>query len=451
MHIFSFFRTLITVIVLLGGGWLNTVEPIRDLDVVMDIAEYLKGKSDRNYVMFMFGIYTGLRISDILKFRVRDVRDKDAVYIREKKTGKEKRFPINAELKPVIKDYVYGKDDYEYLFKSPRGNRPITRQQAYNILSEAGRQFDIDKIGTHTLRKEYMSTLRSELEELKKTYNESVKSTKESIASSFSIFSDVSLTKTDDENGLVVNLQRQVDALQKWRTNLQVLRDRGASDEMMKEIEGLGVNSAGDVETLTKMNNEQWAEYKQLYSQKNAVAKMEAVTQNKDLKKSTDKKMKELEKTYKTKIAKLKKTYQKEMKSIGANVAKGFANGIEKGSNDVYKAIAKLTGQTVKQVKKNLGIHSPSRVMAELGAYTGLGFAQGLQRETQGLADIITGNLPTTVPQVNGKATSGLQKSSQLNLTIQMDGNVVGKAALNTVDMLQGAKVSLTRRGIANA
>ena len=41
--------------------------------------------------------------------------------------------------------------------------------------------------------KEYMSTLRSELEELKKTYNESVMSTKESIASSFSIFSDVSL------------------------------------------------------------------------------------------------------------------------------------------------------------------------------------------------------------------------------------------------------------------
>lgn len=219
---------------------MNTVEPIRDLDVVMDIAEYLKGKSDRDYMMFMFGIYTGLRISDILKFRVRDVKGKDAVYIREKKTGKEKRFPINAELKPVIKDYIYGKDDYEYLFKSPRGNRPITRQQAYNILSEAGRQFDIDKIGTHTLRKTF-------------------------------------------------------------------------------------------------------------------------------------------------------------------------------------------------------------------GYHTGLGFAQGLQRETQGLADIITGNLPTTVQDVSSGA-SGLQKSNQqLNLTIQMDGNVVGKAALNTVDMLQGAKVNLTRRGIANA
>lgn len=135
---------------------INTVEPIRDLDVVMDIAEYLKGKSDRDYVMFMFGIYTGLRISDILKFRVRDVRDKEAIYIREKKTGKEKRFPINAELKPIIKEYVNGKDDYEYLFKSPRNcNRPITRQQAYNILSEAGIQFGIEKIGTHTLRKTF--------------------------------------------------------------------------------------------------------------------------------------------------------------------------------------------------------------------------------------------------------------------------------------------------------
>lgn len=135
---------------------MNTVEPIRDLNVVMDIADYLKGQDERNYVLFMFGIYSGLRISDILEFRIRDVRDKDAVYIREMKTGKEKRFPINNELKPVLKEYVRGKRDYEFLFRSPRyPNRPITRQQAYNILSEAGRKFGLDSIGTHTLRKTF--------------------------------------------------------------------------------------------------------------------------------------------------------------------------------------------------------------------------------------------------------------------------------------------------------
>ena len=90
---------------------MNTVEPIRDMDLVMDLADYLKSNNERDYVLFMFGIYTGLRISDILKFRVRDVKGKDAVYIREKKTGKEKRFPINSELRPVIDEYISGKAD----------------------------------------------------------------------------------------------------------------------------------------------------------------------------------------------------------------------------------------------------------------------------------------------------------------------------------------------------
>lgn len=132
---------------------MNTVEPIRDIDKVLDIADYLREKNTRDYVMFMFGIYSGLRISDILLFRVRDVKDKNYISIREKKTDKEKRFPINDDLKPILKKYIEDKEDYEYLFKSPRGNKPISRQQAYNILSAAGKEFGLDSIGTHTLRK----------------------------------------------------------------------------------------------------------------------------------------------------------------------------------------------------------------------------------------------------------------------------------------------------------
>ena len=122
----------------------------------MDVADFLKARNDRDYLMFMFGIYTGLRISDILKFRVRDGKEKDAVYIREEKTGKEKRFPINSELKPIIQEFIRGNKDYEYLFKSPNfPNKPITRQQAYNILSQAASAFGLDSIGTHTLRKTF--------------------------------------------------------------------------------------------------------------------------------------------------------------------------------------------------------------------------------------------------------------------------------------------------------
>ena len=139
---------------------MNTVEPIRDMGTVNDIADYLKSQCYRNYVMFVFGIYSGLRISDILRLRVRDVRGKKDVYIREKKTGKEKSFPINPELRPILNEYIKDKADYEYLIKSAKGeNKAISRQQAYDILSKAGKKFGISKIGTHTLRKTFLAII----------------------------------------------------------------------------------------------------------------------------------------------------------------------------------------------------------------------------------------------------------------------------------------------------
>ena len=79
---------------------MNTVQPIRDMNTVMDIARYLKQNNERDYVMFTIGIYSGLRVSDILKLRVKDVRGKDYIAMREKKTKKEKRFIINKNLTP---------------------------------------------------------------------------------------------------------------------------------------------------------------------------------------------------------------------------------------------------------------------------------------------------------------------------------------------------------------
>lgn len=134
---------------------MNTVQPIREKEKVMDIADYLRERKERDYVMFMTGIYSGLRISDILKLRVRDVKERDHINMREKKTGKERRFKINRDLRMILKDYIQGKPDYEFLFKNPHKNEPITRQQAYNILSQAGKEFGIDSIGTHTLRKTF--------------------------------------------------------------------------------------------------------------------------------------------------------------------------------------------------------------------------------------------------------------------------------------------------------
>ena len=49
---------------------LNVVEPIRDKEIVNEMINYFRNsnklRSERDTLMFLFGIYTGLRISDIL-------------------------------------------------------------------------------------------------------------------------------------------------------------------------------------------------------------------------------------------------------------------------------------------------------------------------------------------------------------------------------------------------
>ena len=64
---------------------MNTVEPLRGTNTIERFARVLKSYSDRDYVLFLTGLYLGRRISDILKLRVRDVKGKDYIYFREAK------------------------------------------------------------------------------------------------------------------------------------------------------------------------------------------------------------------------------------------------------------------------------------------------------------------------------------------------------------------------------
>ena len=113
---------------------MNTVEPIRYVSLVNDIADYLREQSERNYILFLFGIYSGLRISDILKLRVRDVRGKEKIIMREKKTGKERKFPLNKVLKASLANYINTRKDYEFLFSYQDSRRGVFYAGQVDIL-----------------------------------------------------------------------------------------------------------------------------------------------------------------------------------------------------------------------------------------------------------------------------------------------------------------------------
>ncbi|AUN12794.1 MAG: site-specific integrase [Paraclostridium sordellii] len=145
---------------------MNYVEPIRDSDILANMCLYLKENNNRNYIMFIMGIYTGLRISDILKLRVKDVIDisnktnkrkiKKQITLREQKTSKQKIIKINPILREALEEYVQDKEIYEYIIKSRQGfNKPITRKRAYEILKELGDMFNVDCLGCHSMRKTF--------------------------------------------------------------------------------------------------------------------------------------------------------------------------------------------------------------------------------------------------------------------------------------------------------
>jgi len=134
---------------------MNLVQPIRDKDLISKIKKYLIEKNERNYILFLFGINTGMRISDILKLRVKDVEGW-SVFVREGKTKKPKEVRMPPELKKAVRNYCKDKPKNEYLFRSRIGkNKPITRGMAYIILQEIADEFNLERIGTHSFRKTY--------------------------------------------------------------------------------------------------------------------------------------------------------------------------------------------------------------------------------------------------------------------------------------------------------
>lgn len=140
----------------------KVVQPIRDLKQLEAVKVYLRGKNKRDYLLFMVGISSALRISDILKLKVSHVwngmKTNEFIEINEKKTGKYKRFPITKNLAKAINEYMKeypNKNQNNFLFTSRKGtNQPISRQYAASMLNDACDMVGIEeRFGTHGMRK----------------------------------------------------------------------------------------------------------------------------------------------------------------------------------------------------------------------------------------------------------------------------------------------------------
>jgi len=139
------------------------VEPITNIHKIKEIKAILKKKSTRDFALFTLGINTGLRISHILNIKLSDITDSSGNIVEvflpfSNKNSNYSYIYINTQVRKSLKLFLSENklEQNDFLFKSSKGNLPISRQQAYRIINSAAREVGIDtKIGTHTLRKTF--------------------------------------------------------------------------------------------------------------------------------------------------------------------------------------------------------------------------------------------------------------------------------------------------------
>lgn len=134
---------------------IKDVQPIRSKQQLEDMKWSLKKWcGERDYILFLIGINTGLRVGDLLRLKVSDVRRKKKVVIQEGKTKKPRTINL-TNIYEEVQAYI-AQIDSQWLFPSRKGNQSITPTQAYRQLNKAARMVDIeDGIGTHSMRKTF--------------------------------------------------------------------------------------------------------------------------------------------------------------------------------------------------------------------------------------------------------------------------------------------------------
>lgn len=122
------------------------------------------------------GVFTGLRIGDLLKLRFSQFENTEILSIQEQKTKKIRRIKINSDLKDLlmrVKEKMGVIDSSQYIFLNRYGTKPIDRSYVNVRLKEILRKYDItveSNVSSHMFRK----TLGNRVLRLNNYSNESV-------------------------------------------------------------------------------------------------------------------------------------------------------------------------------------------------------------------------------------------------------------------------------------
>ncbi|PGE31855.1 tyrosine-type recombinase/integrase [Bacillus wiedmannii] len=133
---------------------IKDVQPIRTKQQIEDMKWALRRHcSERDYILFLIGINTGLRVGDLLKLKTSDVLRRKIVKVSEGKTKKAREVNL-SNIYEEVQAYATNNDS-EWLFPSRKGDKAISPTQAYRSITKASEFAEVESVGTHTMRKTF--------------------------------------------------------------------------------------------------------------------------------------------------------------------------------------------------------------------------------------------------------------------------------------------------------
>jgi len=127
-------------------------------------------------LLISVGVFTGLRVSDLLQLKFNQFIGTEFLNIIEKKTKKDRRIKINSDLKDIverIKLKMNVIDDDQFIFVNKYGTKPIDKSYVNVKLKELLHKYDIHlegNVSSHIFRK----TLGNRALKLNNYSNESI-------------------------------------------------------------------------------------------------------------------------------------------------------------------------------------------------------------------------------------------------------------------------------------
>lgn len=155
----------------------NTTTGYLEWDTFISLITRLENKGEYKFCLLIaIGVFTGLRISDLLNLKFSDILDNSILTIQEKKTKKNRKIKLNSDLKMIVVRIFHRMDNTDsnrFIFINRFGTKPMDKSYVNVKLKELFSFYRVKvegNISSHLFRK----TLGRRVMEVNNYSNESL-------------------------------------------------------------------------------------------------------------------------------------------------------------------------------------------------------------------------------------------------------------------------------------